>query len=50
MKALLIIDMQVGSFMPKDIRFDAEGMIDRINKLSDFFRQNGDQIFYIQHD
>lgn len=49
-KALLIIDMQVGSFMPKSLRFDADGVIKRINGLSGYFRNNGNQVFFIQHD
>ena len=50
MKALLIIDMQIGSFKPETQRFDAEGVVQRINLLSDRFRQNGDKVIFIQHD
>ena len=50
MKALLIIDMQMGSFKPETPRYDADGIIRRINSLSDYFRQNGDKVIFIQHD
>ena len=50
MKALLIIDMQMGSFKPETPRYDADGIIQRINSLSDYFRQNGDKVIFIQHD
>lgn len=35
MKALLIIDMQQGSFTPAAPRHDAEGVVNRINLLSE---------------
>lgn len=50
MKALLIIDMQVGSFKPYTLRYDTLGLIERINKLSDYFRANNDKVMFIQHD
>jgi nicotinamidase-related amidase len=50
MKALLIIDMQVESFKPETPRFDAENVVRRINSLSEYFRQNGDRVIFIQHD
>ena len=50
MKALLIIDMQVGSFKPYTLRYDTDGLIARINDLSRHFRANGDMIIFIQHD
>jgi nicotinamidase-related amidase len=49
-KALLIIDMQKGSFTPATPRYDTEGVINRINQLSDFFHKNGDQVIFIRHD
>lgn len=49
-KALLIIDMQKGSFTSVTPRFDAEGVVRRINKLSKMFREIGDLVIYIQHD
>lgn len=50
MKALLIIDMQVGSFKPYSLRYDTLGVIYRINKLSDYFRANNDKVIFVQHD
>lgn len=50
MKALLIIDMQNRSFTPNTPRFDAEGVVKRINILSELFRKNGDMVIFIQHD
>jgi nicotinamidase-related amidase len=50
MKALLIIDMQKVSFTPQTPRFDSEGVVQRINKLSDIFRLAGDKVIFIQHD
>ena len=50
MKALLIIDMQKVSFTQLTPRFDADGVISRINKLSAKFRKNGDTVIFIQHD
>ncbi len=50
MKALLIIDMQKTSFTPNTPRFDSEGVIQRINQLSNKFRLAGDKVIFIQHD
>jgi len=50
MKALLIIDMQRGSFKPETPRYDANGVVNRINQLSDLFRQKGNPVIFIQHD
>ena len=50
MKALLVIDMQVGSFKPETPRYDADGVVKRINLLSNYFRQNADKVIFIQHD
>ncbi len=49
-KALLIIDMQAGSFTPATPRYDTEGVIERINQLAELFRKNGDQVIFIRHD
>ena len=49
-KALLIIDMQKGSFTPATPRFDADGVVTRINELSELFRKLGFPVIYIQHD
>ncbi len=50
MKVLLIIDMQVGSFKPETPCYDTDGVVQRINSLSNYFRQNGDKVIFIQHD
>lgn len=49
-KALLIIDMQKGSFQPKSIRYKADGIIDNINELLSMFRSLNLPVVYIQHD
>jgi nicotinamidase-related amidase len=49
-KALIIIDMQEGSFTPATPRYDSESVIKRINHLSEFFRNNSDQVIFIRHD
>ncbi len=50
MKALLIIDMQNESFSEAYPSFDAQGVVSRINALSDRFRKSGDKVILIQHD
>ena len=50
MKALLIIDMQEGSFTPATPRLDAERVVQKINLLSNRFRKNGDKVIFIQHN
>lgn len=50
MKALLIIDMQIGSFKPYTLRHDTYSLIEKINRLSASFRLNDDKIIFIQHD
>ena len=48
--ALLIIDIQVGAF-PADVPcFDAKGVVNRINTLSDKFRQARLPVIVVQHD
>jgi nicotinamidase-related amidase len=48
MRALVIVDMQVGCFSGQPPRRDAEGTIDRINQLADAIRRNG-LVVFIQH-
>lgn len=50
MKALLIIDMQIGSFRPYTLRHDTLGTIERINRLSGKFRDDKQLVIFIQHD
>jgi len=49
-KALLIIDMQAGSFTPATPRYESEIVIERINRLSELFRAKGDPVIFIRHD
>lgn len=48
--ALLVIDMQKGSFTPKTPRFDSMGVVKRINELAKIFRELDFPVAYIQHD
>jgi nicotinamidase-related amidase len=50
MKALLVIDMQVGLFEGEPPRHDAEGVIQRINKLAKAVRATGGIVIFIQHE
>jgi len=49
-KALLVIDMQKGSFVPETPRFDSDGVVRRINELTQLFRTLEYPVIYIQHD
>jgi nicotinamidase-related amidase len=49
-KALLVIDMQKGSFTPETPRFDTDGVVKRINELAELFRTMNYPVIYIQHD
>lgn len=49
-KALLVIDMQKGSFTQKTPRYDSKGVVKRINQLASTFRNMESKVFYIQHD
>ncbi len=49
-KALLIIDMQKGSFLPSTPQFDSEGVVKRINHISKIFRNHKYTVIVIQHD
>ncbi len=48
--ALLIIDMQKGSFTDTTPRFDEQGVVERINKLAEVFRSQHRPVIVIQHD
>jgi nicotinamidase-related amidase len=48
MRALLIVDMQVGCFTGEPPRFDQEGTVQRINALAAATRRDGVAVF-IQH-
>jgi nicotinamidase-related amidase len=48
--ALLIIDMQKGSFTPDTPRYNSPEVIATINSLAKTFRSHGDPVIFIQHD
>jgi nicotinamidase-related amidase len=50
MKALLIIDMQNGSFTEETPRYNTINVVRHMNQLSDLFRANKDMVIFIQHD
>lgn len=49
-KALLVIDMQKGSFTHKTPRYDPEGVVKRINLLAEKFRASKNYVVFVQHD
>ncbi|GLR16419.1 cysteine hydrolase family protein [Portibacter lacus] len=49
-KALLIIDMQKGSFTEETPRYDTGGVCDRINLIAESFRKSDFPVIHIQHD
>lgn len=48
--ALLIIDMQKGSFTAATPRHDTAGVVSRINDLANIFRAQNLPVIFIQHD
>ena len=50
MRALLVIDMQRGSFTDATPRYDTAGVTGRINQLAAYFRASGNMVVFIQHD
>jgi len=48
--ALLVIDMQVGSFGKGAQRYDAGGLIARLNTLARRVRDAGGTVIFVQHD
>lgn len=49
-KALVIIDMQKGSFTDSTPRFDTQGICQRINNIAQYFRKHKWPVIHIQHD
>jgi len=49
-KALLIIDMQKGAFTPEAKQHDTNGVVNRINQLSQLFRTLEFPVLFIQHN
>ena len=50
MKALLIVDMQVGLFEGDSPRYDAQGVIQRINQIARVVRATGGVVIFVQHE
>lgn len=50
MKALLVIDMQQGSFREDTPRYATSEVVENINKLSELFRNQDYPVLFIQHD
>ena len=48
--ALIVIDMQQGSFGPETPRHDAAGLVARLNRLARQIRTDGGAVIFIQHD
>ena len=48
--ALLVIDMQQGSFTDQAPKLDASGLVDRLNILADAVRRANGLVIFIQHD
>jgi nicotinamidase-related amidase len=48
--ALIVIDMQQGSFGLASPRYDAVGLVGRLNFLADDVRAGGGSVVFIQHD
>src|SRR6202163_2842292 len=48
--ALIIIDMQQGSFGEATPRHDAAGLVGRLNKLARAVHSTGGAVVFIQHD
>lgn len=48
--ALIVIDMQQGSFGEETPRYDADGLVERLNALADAVRGAGGAVVFVQHD
>ena len=48
--ALVIIDMQEGSFTPRSARHDTAGLVSRLNALAGAVRSAGGSVIFVQHD
>jgi nicotinamidase-related amidase len=49
-QALIIIDMQCGSFTPATPRHDADGLVVRLNDLAGRVREAGGLVVFVQHE
>lgn len=50
MRALLVIDMQKGSFTERNPRFNHTEVVEKINALATAFRKAKSPVIFIQHD
>jgi nicotinamidase-related amidase len=50
MKALLVVDMQIGLFEGNPPRYDADGVIQRINQVARTVRSTSGIVVFIQHE
>lgn len=48
--ALIVIDMQQGSFTTASPRHDAAGLVQRLNRLAADVRARGGTVVFVQHD
>jgi nicotinamidase-related amidase len=48
--ALIVIDMQLGSFTPYSVRHDTLGTVERINRLAAKVRARKMPVIFVQHD
>ena len=48
--ALIIIDLQEGSFTPRTARHDTAGLMGRLNRLADGVRVADGAVIFVQHD
>jgi nicotinamidase-related amidase len=48
--ALIIIDMQRGSFTPATPKHDPDGLVDRLNRLAEAARAACGTVIFVQHD
>ena len=48
--ALIIIDLQQGSFADATPKYDAAGLVGRLNELAGAVRTRGGEVIFIQHD
>ncbi|MEQ8332782.1 MAG: isochorismatase family protein [Nisaea sp.] len=48
--ALIVIDMQLGSFAPYASRHDTPGTIERINRVAAKVRAKSMPVIFVQHD
>jgi nicotinamidase-related amidase len=50
MDVLLVIDMQEAVFCGEISRFDADGVIARVNRMADAIRRHAGQVIFVQHE